>query len=80
MDITAIFASDRICSYQHELTFRLSMLILKYSLILQRSLLRLFSSSSGQSGLDAESISVSYAYIFVSQDCDSWEIIKEEQK
>ncbi len=49
-------------------TFWLSLLIFKYSLILQRPLLRLFSSSSGQSGVDAEYISVSSAYVFVSQD------------
>ncbi len=49
-------------------TFSLSLLILKYRLILQRSQLRLFSSNSGQSGLDAVSISVSSAYIFISQE------------
>ncbi len=83
MAISGIFASDwylPINMNSHLGTFRLSLLILKYWLILQRSPLRLFSSSSGQSGLDAKSISVSSAYIFFSQDCDRWEIIKQEQK
>ncbi len=54
--------------YQHKVTFRRHLFIIKYLQILQRSLLRLLSSSSGQSGLGGEPSSVSSAYIFIPQD------------